>query len=210
MFGRIDHVGLAVADLEEAIDLHVNVYGLALVHRETVPEQGVEAALLDVGENHVELLAPLHDETPVGRFLAKRGPGLHHVAYQVEDIEATLRMLRDAGLRLIDESPRAGHPPLPGRLPAPVRLGRRADRDRSTCRGTCLMADPTRKAAVGFQGGQVLALRLSECQLNDLRSTLREGGNGWHEVEAADGAVLVHVGQVVYLRVESDEHRVGF
>src|SRR5829696_2147602 len=108
MFGRIDHVGLAVTDLEEAIDLHVNVYGLALVHRETVAQQGVEAALLDVGENHVELLAPLHDETPVGKFLAKRGPGLHHVAYQVEDIEAVLRTLRDAGLRLIDESPRTG------------------------------------------------------------------------------------------------------
>ena len=108
MFGRIDHVGLAVADLEEAIDLHVTVYGLALVHRETVAEQEVEAALLDVGENHVELLAPLHEATPVGRFLAKRGPGLHHVAYQVEDIEATLRMLRDAGLQLIDESPRTG------------------------------------------------------------------------------------------------------
>ena len=74
MFGRIDHVGLAVTDLEEAIDLHVNVYGLSLVHRETVVEQGVEAALLDVGENHVELLAPLHEDTPVGKFLAKRGP----------------------------------------------------------------------------------------------------------------------------------------
>ena len=72
------------------------------------------------------------------------------------------------------------------------------------------MADPTRKAAVGFQGGQVLALRLSESQLNDLRTTLRDGGDGWHEVEAADGAVVVDVGQVVYLRVESDEHRVGF
>jgi methylmalonyl-CoA/ethylmalonyl-CoA epimerase len=108
VFGRIDHVGLAVADLEEAIDLHVNVYGLALVHRETISEQGVEAVLLDVGENHVELLAPLHDETPVGRFLARRGPGLHHVAYQVEDIELTLRALRDAGVRLIDEAPRTG------------------------------------------------------------------------------------------------------
>jgi methylmalonyl-CoA/ethylmalonyl-CoA epimerase len=108
VFGRIDHVGLAVADLEEAIDLHVNVFGLALVHRETMSEQGVEAVLLDVGENHVELLAPLHDETPVGRFLASRGPGLHHVAYQVEDIEVTLRALRDAGVRLIDEAPRTG------------------------------------------------------------------------------------------------------
>jgi methylmalonyl-CoA/ethylmalonyl-CoA epimerase len=108
MFGRIDHVGLAVADLEEAIDLHVNVYGLTLVHRETVSEQGVEAVLLDVGDNHIELLAPLHDETAVGRFLASRGPGLHHVAYQVEDIALTLRALRDAGVRLIDEAPRTG------------------------------------------------------------------------------------------------------
>ena len=72
------------------------------------------------------------------------------------------------------------------------------------------MPDPTRKAAVGFAGGQVLSLRLSESQLNELRSVLREGRERWHEVEAADGAVLVDVGQVVYLRVESDEHRVGF
>ena len=72
------------------------------------------------------------------------------------------------------------------------------------------MADPTRKAAVGFQGGQVLALRLSESQLKELRAVLREGRERWHEVEAADGAVLVDLGQVVYLRVDSDEHRVGF
>lgn len=108
MFGRIDHIGVAVADLDAAIDLHVNVYGLELVHRETVEEQGVEAVLLDVGENHVELVAPLGDDTPVGRHLAKRGPGLHHVAYQVEDIEATLASLRDAGVRMIDEVPRTG------------------------------------------------------------------------------------------------------
>jgi prefoldin subunit 5 len=72
------------------------------------------------------------------------------------------------------------------------------------------MPDPTRKAAIGFAGGQVLALRLSESQLNELRSVLKEGRERWSEVEAADGAVLVDVGQVVYLRVESDEHRVGF
>ncbi|HYH91056.1 MAG TPA: hypothetical protein VEX67_17625 [Solirubrobacteraceae bacterium] len=72
------------------------------------------------------------------------------------------------------------------------------------------MADPTRKAAVGFQGGQVLALRLSESQLKELRNVMREGRERWHEVEAADGAVVVDVGQIVYLRVESDEHRVGF
>jgi methylmalonyl-CoA/ethylmalonyl-CoA epimerase len=81
---------------------------MALVHRETVTEQGVEAVLLDVGENHVELLRPLADDTPVGRFLAKRGPGMHHVAYQVTDIESVLASLRDAGVRLVDEEPRTG------------------------------------------------------------------------------------------------------
>ena len=72
------------------------------------------------------------------------------------------------------------------------------------------MPDPNRKAAVGFAGGQVLSLRLSESQLNELRGVMRDGRERWHEVAAADGAVLVDVGQVVYLRVESDEHRVGF
>ena len=108
MFGRIDHIGLAVADLESAIELHTQTYGMPLVHRETIAEQGVEAVLLDVGENHVELLRPLADDTPVGRFLEKRGPGLHHVAYQVTDVEATLAQLRDQGVRLIDETPRTG------------------------------------------------------------------------------------------------------
>ncbi len=108
MLGRIDHVGVAVEDLEAAIALYQGTYGMALVHRETVDEQGVEAVLLDVGENHVELLSPLGDDTPVGKFLAKKGPGLHHVAYQTEDIDAALRSAREAGLRLIDEEPRVG------------------------------------------------------------------------------------------------------
>jgi methylmalonyl-CoA/ethylmalonyl-CoA epimerase len=108
VFSRIDHIGLAVADLEAAIDLHTGIYGMPLVHRETVAEQGVEAALLDVGDSHVELLAPLGEDTPVGRFLASRGPGLHHVAYRVADVGEALRQLRGAGLRLIDEAPRTG------------------------------------------------------------------------------------------------------
>ena len=108
MFGRIDHIGVAVSDLEAAIELHTTAYGMELVHRETVESQGVEAVLLDVGENHVELLRPLSEETPVGRFLSKRGPGLHHVAYQVADVQATLTTLRERGLRLIDEQPRTG------------------------------------------------------------------------------------------------------
>ena len=108
MFGRIDHVGVAVADLDEALDLYATAYGMTVAHRETVLDQGVEAVLLDVGENHVELLRPLSEDTPVGRFMASRGAGLHHVAYQVEDIDATLRTLQDQGLRLIDPEPRTG------------------------------------------------------------------------------------------------------
>jgi methylmalonyl-CoA/ethylmalonyl-CoA epimerase len=108
VLGRIDHIGVAVEDLEGALPLYRDSLGMPLVHREVVEEQGVEAALLDVGEGHVELLAPLGPETPVGRFLAQRGPGLHHVAYQVTDVSATLHALRAAGLQLIDERPRVG------------------------------------------------------------------------------------------------------
>jgi methylmalonyl-CoA epimerase len=108
MFARVDHIGVAVEDLDAAIALHEEAYGMAVAHREVVEEQGVEAVLLDVGENHVELLRPLNGETPVGRFLSKRGPGLHHVAYQVTDVQATLDTLRERGLRLIDEAPRTG------------------------------------------------------------------------------------------------------
>jgi methylmalonyl-CoA/ethylmalonyl-CoA epimerase len=108
MFDRIDHVGIAVEDLDAALALFEGTFGMPTVHRETVEEQGVEAALLDVGENHVELLRPLGPDTPVGKFLAKRGPGIHHVAYQVTDVEAALEQCRAAGLRLIDETPRTG------------------------------------------------------------------------------------------------------
>jgi methylmalonyl-CoA epimerase len=108
MFARVDHIGVAVEDLDAAIALHEGAYDMQLVHREVVEEQGVEAVLLDVGEGHVELLRPLSEETPVGRFLAKRGPGLHHVAYQVDDVQATLTALRERGLQLIDEQPRTG------------------------------------------------------------------------------------------------------
>ena len=108
MFDRIDHIGVAVEDLDASIALYEKTFGMRLVHRETVTEQGVEAVLLDVGENHVELLAPLGPDTPVGKFLAKKGPGLHHVAYQTTDIESALQAAKDAGLRLIDETPRTG------------------------------------------------------------------------------------------------------
>jgi methylmalonyl-CoA epimerase len=108
MFNRVDHIGVAVEDLEASLELYERDYGMKLVHREIVAEQGVEAVLLDVGENHIELLSATSPDTPVGKFLAKKGPGMHHVAYQVDDIEATLAALKKSGLRLIDETPRTG------------------------------------------------------------------------------------------------------
>lgn len=108
MFERIDHIGVAVEDLDQAVALYGERFGMELQHRETVEEQGVEAVLLGVGESHVELLRPLGPDTAVGKFLARSGPGLHHVAYGTDDIESALETVRDAGLELIDEHPRTG------------------------------------------------------------------------------------------------------
>jgi methylmalonyl-CoA epimerase len=104
----IDHVGVAVEDIDAALAVYRDALNLPLVHRETVAAQGVDAALLDVGDSHIELLQPLDADTTVGKFLARRGPGLHHVAYRVESVEETLRALSAAGVRLIDERPRTG------------------------------------------------------------------------------------------------------
>jgi methylmalonyl-CoA/ethylmalonyl-CoA epimerase len=108
MLSGIDHVGVVVEDLEAAIALYRDVLALPLVHRETIIEQGVDAALLDVGDGHVELITPLDRASSVGRFLAKRGGGLHHVAYRVASVEETLGELAASGVHLIDQTPRAG------------------------------------------------------------------------------------------------------
>jgi methylmalonyl-CoA/ethylmalonyl-CoA epimerase len=108
LFGRIDHIGVAVEDIDAALELYRDGFRMELAHRETVESQGVEAVLLDVGDGHVELLAPLGPETPVGKFMAKNGAGLHHVAYAVDDIDTALEKIAAAGLRLIDSEPRVG------------------------------------------------------------------------------------------------------
>ncbi len=104
----IHHLGIAVDDLDAALDTYVRLFGAELEHRATVQDQGVRAASLRIGEGRLELLEPLGDDTPVGRFLAKRGPGMHHVAYEVSDVRATLAELADAGADLIDERPHPG------------------------------------------------------------------------------------------------------
>jgi methylmalonyl-CoA/ethylmalonyl-CoA epimerase len=108
LFGRIDHIGVAVSDLDEAAELYRSRFQMDEQHRETVEEQGVEAMLFEVGEGHVELIAPLGPDTGVGKFIAKNGEGLHHVAYATDDIDSSLAAVREAGLRLIDEEPRRG------------------------------------------------------------------------------------------------------
>ena len=108
MFGRIDHIGVAVDDLDATIDLYRERFAMREQHRETIEAFDVEAVLLEVGDSHVELLRPLSAESGVGRFLAKNGPGVHHVAYQTDDIDRALDGFRAAGLRLIDKQPRRG------------------------------------------------------------------------------------------------------
>jgi methylmalonyl-CoA epimerase len=104
----IHHVGVAVDDLDDALATYTGVLGGTLEHRASVPGQGVEAAAVLVGDGRVELLAATGDDTPVGRFVAKRGPGMHHIAYAVDDVGAALRDLAAAGVELIDDEPRQG------------------------------------------------------------------------------------------------------
>ena len=104
----IHHLGVAVENLDEALATYVRLFGAELEHRELVPEQGVEAAAVRVGESRVELLASLGADTPVGKFLANRGPGMHHVAYEVDDLRETLAYLARSGAELIDDEPRQG------------------------------------------------------------------------------------------------------
>ncbi|HET9093669.1 MAG TPA: methylmalonyl-CoA epimerase [Solirubrobacteraceae bacterium] len=108
MLDALDHTGIAVPRIDESLRFYRDVLGLPVTHRETIAEQGVEAVLLDIGDAHLELIAPLGPDTAVARFLAQRGPGLHHVAYRVRDIDAALASLSAAGVRLIDERPRTG------------------------------------------------------------------------------------------------------
>ena len=108
MLGKIEHVALAVADLEAAVKHYSEVWGLEVSHRERVEDQGVEEAMLPLGESHLQLLGATGPDTTVGKFLASRGEGLHHIAYEVDDLEGALAELRAKGVRLIDEAPRRG------------------------------------------------------------------------------------------------------
>jgi methylmalonyl-CoA/ethylmalonyl-CoA epimerase len=104
----IHHLGVAVENLDDAVSTYERLFGAEVEHRREVPDQGVEAAAVLVGEGRVELLASLGDDTPVGRFLARRGPGMHHVAYEVRDLVAALAGLTEEGAELIEPAPRPG------------------------------------------------------------------------------------------------------
>ena len=108
MFGALDHIGVAVEDLDESVAVYRDRLGMREQHREAVEEFGVEAVLLEIGDAHVELLTPTTSESGVAKFLERKGPGLHHVAYRTDDIAGVLDRLRELGMRLIDEEPRRG------------------------------------------------------------------------------------------------------
>ena len=108
MLGKIEHIALAVEDLDAAVAHYEDVWGLEVSHRERVEDQGVEEAMLPIGESFIQLLGPTGPDTTVGKFVAKRGEGLHHIAYEVPDLEGALAELKERGVRLIDEAPRRG------------------------------------------------------------------------------------------------------
>ncbi|MHB8868481.1 MAG: methylmalonyl-CoA epimerase [Thermoleophilia bacterium] len=108
MFSKIDHLGIAVADLDAALALYEVGFALHVHHREILEDQGVEAVALEIGQTTIELLRPTREDSPVARFLADKGPGVHHVAYAVDDIVGTLAELKGQGVRLVDETPRIG------------------------------------------------------------------------------------------------------
>jgi methylmalonyl-CoA epimerase len=108
MFERINHVGIAVADLDEALGRYDRQFGVELLHRELLDGGTLDAALLGAGEDRLELVASLESDSPLGRFLSERGPGLHHIAYEVDDIEDAIARLRARAVKLVDESPRPG------------------------------------------------------------------------------------------------------
>ncbi len=105
---KVDHIGIATRQIDEALALWRDVLGLEIDSMEEVPAQGVRVAMLPIGESHIELLEPLSQDSPVGKFLEKRGPGIHHIAVRVTDIRASLAQLKEKGTRLIDETPRIG------------------------------------------------------------------------------------------------------
>lgn len=108
MLNKIEHIALAVADLDAAVEHYSKTWGLTVEHRERVEDQGVEEAMLPLGESYLQLLGATGPDTTVGKFLSKRGEGLHHIAYEVDDLEAALARLKEQGVPLIDEAPRRG------------------------------------------------------------------------------------------------------
>ncbi|HVE76724.1 MAG TPA: methylmalonyl-CoA epimerase [Actinomycetota bacterium] len=108
MLDKVEHIALAVSDLDASIELYHRAWGLEVEHREVVEDQGVEEAMLKVGDSYIQLLAPTSGESTVAKFIEKRGEGLHHIAYQVDNIDQALESLKQAGVQLIDESPRTG------------------------------------------------------------------------------------------------------
>jgi methylmalonyl-CoA/ethylmalonyl-CoA epimerase len=108
MLGRIEHVALAVADIDAAIAFYRNIWGLEVSHRERIDSDGVEEALLPLGESNLQLVSPTNEDSTVARWIERRGEGLHHIAYEVDDLEDTLKELKSRGAQLIDERPRKG------------------------------------------------------------------------------------------------------
>ena len=201
----IHHVGFAVVDLDDAIDTYERLFEARLEHREPLVEQGVEAASLLVGEGRIELVTPTGEDTPVGRFLARRGPGMHHVALAADDLRAALEHLESEGAQLIDREPRSG--------PLRARGGVRPSRIPSTAssRRWLRVADEFVRIEIGFDGGQILSWLVTPESADGARSAaVPAGGTGTLALDAQDGTITLVLERVVYVKRYARESRVGF
>ena len=211
MLSAIDHVGVAVPSIDSALALYRDALGMPLVHRETVTEQGVDAALLDVGDGHIELLEPLGPTrrsasswTAGARACTTSPTGWRSVAGHPGRVPA-------AGLRLIDETPRDRHPRLAGRLPA-SRLAPAVCSPKSCSllrKDTDMADDKPQKINIGFLGGPGPE-RPRGAGRADAACARRSGPPGWHDLSAEDGTIALDLEKVVYVLVDTEEHRVGF
>ncbi len=189
--GGLHHVAMAVADLERAVDVYTRLFGAEVELRGRIEDQGVDAVYLLVGEGRVELVSPLAPDTPVGRFLERRGPGMHHVAFEVDDLGAAIAALEREGADVIDRQPRPG---LAGHDVSFVHP--------DSVEGVLL--------EIAFAGGQTIGPLVAPAAADELASALAGTGDGAFELEAEDGRYVIPLRGVLYLKRFSRDSQIGF
>ena len=200
----IHHIAVAVSNVDEALVTYQQLFGASFDHRETVPDQGVDAAMVILGGNRIELLGATGPDTPVGKFLAKRGPGIHHIAFEVDDIRASLAELEAKGAQLIDTEPGAdctgSRSPSSTRKPLLV-----------SSTSWWQMPDKDKvRVEVGFDGGQIMNSLVASDSATALEEAIGKSGTSTVTLESSEGPLIVVLAHVAYVKRHTRGGQVGF